>query len=159
MRVLSKDDYRKAMGDWLRDRRHTHFVTLMANDPMASHDRMVRLLKDWDARVNRRIAGPKWRKRPDERMQWIAVLEKPGNSPHWHLLCYPSAEQLLWENWRECLTPYERDFIEIWEKLIASGTCDVQRIYDDGIVDYFTKTLGDPDRLEYTYNAMLLIRN
>lgn len=156
--MLSKDECREAMSDWLRDRRHTHFVTLRPNDPMASHDRMVLLLKDWDARVNRKIAGPKWRKRPDERMQWIAVLEKPDYSPHWHLICFPSAEQLGWENWRESLWPYEHDFIEIWEWLIASGTCDVGRTYDDGIVEYFVKTLGDPNRLAYIHSSMDLIR-
>jgi hypothetical protein len=54
------------------------------NEPGAGHERM--LLKAWDAGVNRELNGPKWQKRPDRRLLWLAFSEKIEGHLHWRLL-------------------------------------------------------------------------
>ena len=54
----------------------THFVTLASNNQMASNSLMKDRLRAWDSRINRELLGPKWQKKIDERMHWIAFPEK-----------------------------------------------------------------------------------
>ncbi|MGR3630776.1 MAG: hypothetical protein ACU0A8_01460 [Limimaricola soesokkakensis] len=53
------------------------------------HDR----LKNWDQRVNRRMLGSAYRRKPPERVLWMAFLEKPKSNPHWHLVLQLTEEQ------------------------------------------------------------------
>src|SRR4051812_39121907 len=77
---------RHEVSKWLDQWPFTLFVTLATNDPMVSNEVARRLIKDWDARMNRALLGPKWVDRPDERMFNFYFLEKPGVNPHWHAL-------------------------------------------------------------------------
>ena len=39
-------------------------------------DRMTRTLREFDSRLNRKLLGPKWSKKPDQNVQWDALAEK-----------------------------------------------------------------------------------
>lgn len=117
-------------------------LTLMPNQPDASHGRLKRLLIDWDARMNRSILGPKWQTRTEKRLRWIAFPEKIDTNPHWHLLLNLTKRHRGW---------FERDVTQLedlvqrhWKALVSSGTTDTQEIYDDGAVRYCTKLASVP---------------
>ncbi|PSL17800.1 hypothetical protein [Shimia abyssi] len=133
----------------------THFVTLSSNSQMMSQDNMKDKLRAWDARVNHALVGPKWHKRIDERMHWIAFPEKSGVNPHWHLLMQLLPEQLEVladiETHEQC--PFEESLTVAWKKLVPSGTVDVQRIAANRqdkkrVFDYVTKSLGHEPNFE-----------
>jgi hypothetical protein len=77
------------MLDWLQRYQWTHFVTLALNDPGVGLDRARNILKGWDARMNRRLFGPKWHKKPDERLFAFYFFEKPETNPHCSLPWVP----------------------------------------------------------------------
>lgn len=77
---------RTAFEAWINEGVYTHLVTLTTNKEFLSPQRMRDRLRRWDAHVNRRLYGPKWKQRPDERLWFFAFLEKPEANPHWHLL-------------------------------------------------------------------------
>lgn len=49
-------------------------------------DHMTRTLREFDSRLNRKLLGPKWSKKPDQHVQWDAFAEKVTTHGHWHLL-------------------------------------------------------------------------
>lgn len=49
-------------------------------------DRMTRTLREFDSRLNRKLLGPKWSKKPEQHVQWDAFAEKIDTHGHWHLL-------------------------------------------------------------------------
>lgn len=49
-------------------------------------ERMTRTLREFDSRLNRRLLGPKWTKKPERHIQWDAFAEKIDTHGHWHLL-------------------------------------------------------------------------
>lgn len=134
--------------DWLGQKfKFSHFVTLAANDPMAGRKRMRRLVKNWDAHMNRHLYGPKWLKRYDELLFWFAFLEKPEANPHWHLLIeIPFAD----ETTRNSLGAKIFEYAEPeWKRLISSGTVRTRAIYNRiNIAEYVAKELGH--ELQYT---------
>ena len=76
---------------WLENWKFDRFVTLATNGANLTarifgsrHDRLTGLLEEWDGRMNRKLAGPKWSKRPEDRMWAFYFLEKPAGNPHWH---------------------------------------------------------------------------
>tara|TARA_R110001592_G_scaffold25555_3_gene96940 strand:- start:2489 stop:2749 length:261 start_codon:yes stop_codon:yes gene_type:complete len=80
---------RDALFDTLIERPWSFWVTLAFNDPdgAAPHESiappiMRERLRDWDARMNRALIGPKWMRRPDERIQWIFMPELIDRNPH-----------------------------------------------------------------------------
>ena len=81
-----REQMRAALRERLRAFPFTHFVTLATNGAEIAYPGARRLLREWDARVNRRLNGPKWVKRPDERLVWIAFPEKMEGNFHWHLV-------------------------------------------------------------------------
>lgn len=143
------DRRREAFRTWLQDARFTHFVTLSCNYNLVSRDGMRDLLKGWDARVNRVLVGPKWHRRPDERINWIAFPEKMTVNPHWHLLLQVLDEQL--EAFDDPLSGV--NLVSAWTSLMPSGTVDVQRIDPscDGqehVRRYVTKSVGHSTNFE-----------
>lgn len=104
---------------------------------------MWALLKKWDARVNRRIVGPKWHKRTDERMVWFAFLEKSDVNPHWHLLVSLDHDHLGDSNRRKRTDAFPKVADQVWQDLLARGSVDVQEVKDTGVNRYVTKSL-DP---------------
>lgn len=138
---------------WLERWPWTHFVTLALNDPTASTARCRRLIKRWDARANRKLLGPKWLYKPDERLFAFYFLEKPNLNPHWHALVMLDeripgrrAEQRRWlEESAECL----------WQTLKPSGTFNVKSIYArQGVCGYVAKELG----YEVSYREFVVFR-
>lgn len=146
---------RNAIRDWMAGMHFTHFVTLTSNNQMATRYFMKDKLRAWDARVNRDVVGPKWQKRIDERVNWIAFPEKFGVNPHWHVLMQLLPEQL--EELESRCPLEDRLFDDVlrqsWTKFVPSGTVDVQPIRvgrDDKkrVYDYVTKSLGHEPNLE-----------
>ncbi len=134
---------RHAMREFLADTHFTHFITLALNDPMASVGRARRLLRDWDARMNRKLLGKRWHRKPDERMNWIAFLETPWDNPHWHLLVQLlDGQEAAYEETRgeEFFWCAER----IWTELKPAGTLVAKDIDDPWVKNYVTKQLVDP---------------
>jgi hypothetical protein len=132
---------RCAVSNWLDRWKLTHFATLATNDPMVSNDGARRLIRDWDAQMNREQLGPKWVKRPDERMFNFYFLEKPGVNPHWHALIMVGGfdDEILTRR-QEILTQ-QTEFI--WKGLKSSGSVDIQPVYhQDGVSNYVAKALG-----------------
>jgi hypothetical protein len=120
------DHLRSAFVTWLDRYAWTHFVSLATNDSSGSISevRMRALLREWDSRLNRRILGPKWTQKPDERLFAAYFLEKPETNPHWHALVIGESEIF-------------------WKQLIGSGTVNVQPVnLKLGIASYITKEIG-----------------
>jgi hypothetical protein len=135
--------------EWLDRWHYDRFITLATNDPsLAIHssnksglERMRRLLKEWDARVNRKVVGPKWSERPEDRTWGFYFLEKAGSNPHWHGLVQ------FFPPWPESREKYESEFDEwapiYWKQLMPSGSVDIQNIADQrGINEYVCKSAG-----------------
>jgi len=80
--------FRDEIPAWLEQWKFDRFVTLAtnrANMPgreFGSHDeRLTGLVKEWDGRMNRKLAGPKWAKRRKVRLWAFYFLEKPKANP------------------------------------------------------------------------------
>lgn len=125
----------------------THFVTLTTNEPsraakssvvafstvLKAERFMADRLRNFDARVNRALIGPKWTRRPQQRLEAVCILEKPASNPHWHLLV----------NMR-CNKPRE-DFADVaqkvWHDLVPAGSVDIQPVSNMGALsNYVLKT-------------------
>jgi hypothetical protein len=143
----SNSRLREEMRSFLDDKRFTHFISLALNDPMASVARARRLLREWDARTNRVMLGKRWRRKPDERMNWIAFLEAPRDNPHWHLLVQLlDGQEAAYEETRgETFSSRAR---VIWREVSRSGTLNYQIVEDDGVKTYVTKQLANPETWE-----------
>ncbi|WP_322867983.1 hypothetical protein U5922_018235 [Aquicoccus sp. G2-2] len=122
----------------LQDYNFSHFITLASNHQPLSYSTMRALLKEWDARVNREINGPKWARRPDERLVWFAFAEKLEVNPHWHLIvevdpiiCAPSRADRT-----QRLPEIGRKH---WLKLVRQGSFDCQSVDSSGVINYITK--------------------
>jgi hypothetical protein len=140
----------RQLAEWLNARfRFTHFITLATNDQSPGKERLRDLLKEWDARLNRDLNGPKWRKHRDELTYWFAFLEKPKSNPHWHLL--------FKVDYFEDLSPDPRvgrlqsAALFHWKRLVPSGSVSVKEITagHDRVTDYVAKELGYAVQYEY----------
>ena len=132
---------RDSLHDWLMEERWTHFVTLAFNDSRRLGDALDRKrlcrtdkmrpaydsecapssalvsLKRWDQRVNRAIVGPKWLKRPDERLRAVFVPESLDRNPHFHAYIRVQPDQM---------EKFENRAAPIWEKVYPKGSADIQ---------------------------------
>lgn len=126
----------------------THFVTLTTNDPTFRPDTMRKRLKEWDARVNRKLYGPKWKEHADELIWYFAFLEKPVANPHWHLLLRIVGK--FGSDLSEESTGLSEFATTAWKQVVASGTADVQEIHPGTyktVAEYVAKEL--PGELQY----------
>jgi hypothetical protein len=136
--------YKAQMKNFLSRYTFTHFVTLATNDPMISAENMKRLLKTWDAMLNRRLCGKHWSKLHDRRSVWFAYSEKLQVNPHWHLLMAVDEEC----GRQEELAKIDFRIDQIWCKLKWSGTTDVQPVTSSGALNYVLKDLSRPENIE-----------
>ncbi len=131
----------------LLDYAFTHFITLASNYQSLSYPRMRALLKEWDARVNREINGPKWAKRPDERLVWFAFPEKIDVNPHWHVIT--EVDPCITSSIRAERT---RRLPEIghthWQSLVPQGSFDCQSVESPGVIEYITKVSAEETHFE-----------
>lgn len=115
---------RDALHAHLMTRPWSHWVSLAFNDPEIStfltdiepvlmRDRV----KEWDARMNRKIIGPKWQRRPDERMFWFLTPEALDRNPHLHGYVYVRPDQRLAFDIHAALT---------WETLCPKGSAEIE---------------------------------
>jgi hypothetical protein len=134
---------REAIKDLLDRWSWTHFITLATNDPTLSVVHMRRLIKQWDARVNRTLNGPRWHRQPDTRLWAAYALENPNTNPHWHVLVmidHPDPGKRAWQ-----LEQLPEVALTKWIELVQTGTVDVQRInHKPGAIDYVAKQLINP---------------
>jgi hypothetical protein len=130
----------------LRDYRFSHFITMASNFQSLSYQRMREVLKAWDAQVNREINGPKWAKRPDERLLWFAFPEKLDVNPHWHLIAQvdsPIEEPARAERTKRLPQIGEKH----WLSLVKQGSFDCQDVETPNVIEYVTKMLHSEDLL------------
>jgi hypothetical protein len=149
---------REKLREWLNtDFAFTHFITLATNQTskelktrnrIAGHDSWFRytklrdLLRQWDARVNRELNGPKWLAHADDAIWYFAFLEKPEANPHWHLLFRINFFTTILPHPKlDCLTIAATAH---WQRLVPSGTVSVKEINarHDRVTDYVAKELG-----------------
>jgi len=147
-----------ALKEWLdTEFKFTHFITLATNDSrvalrtrnkLASKDSQLKnerlrdLLREWDARVNRELNGPKWLQHKEELTFWFAFFEKPVSNPHWHLLFrIDFFDHLLPDPRLDRLTVVATAH---WQKLVPSGSVSVKQITarSERVTDYVAKELG-----------------
>jgi hypothetical protein len=133
------------ISEWLEGWEFDRFITLASNDVMLADEKgtqtMRRKLRLWDARINRKVAGPKWRQRREDRIWSFFFLEKAHSNPHWHGLIQ------FFPPWPECAKAYADSFDEwapiYWKRLVPSGTVDNQIIKNQkNVSDYVTKALN-----------------
>ena len=110
---------RAALETWLERWPWTHFVSLATNDPGMSVDGMRRLIREWDARMNRRLNGSKWQEHPDTRLWAVYFLERPASNPHWHALVWLDHPDLEKRRWH--FQEFAGIAQTVWEKLIPAG--------------------------------------
>jgi len=138
---LSKAQRKRLQKEWrekLSEYDFTHFITLASNHQPLNYPSMRALLKQWDARVNREINGPKWAARPDERLVWFAFPEKLDFNPHWHLVVQvdPRIEtQGRAERTSRLAKIGERQ----WLKLVPQGSFECKDVASQGVIRYTTK--------------------
>jgi hypothetical protein len=134
---------------WLDQWKFTRFVTLATNDPGQAGriDALRRLLRKWDAAINHAILGREWAVRDADRIFAFYALEKPRSNPHWHgLIRFFGAE----DERRRQEEVFDRVAERHWQRLIPSGTVDIQPIYNQsGVAEYVAKTLGHPLSYEF----------
>lgn len=135
------------MREKLKSYSFTHFITLTTNNQDFSLRRMRSALRDWDARINRFLVGPKWQQHPDERLLWFAFPEKIEANPHWHLIAQIDSQLALKPTslYRsKLLEPQGRQH---WAKLVPGGTFDCKNIANEGVIRYVTKELATEENL------------
>lgn len=80
---LDAVQYREALVSFIQSQSPDCFVTLAFNQ-VVPKERARKRLKEWQARIDRALLGPKWQTHSD-RIKFLAILEKPEVNPHWHL--------------------------------------------------------------------------
>ena len=122
----------------------THFITLATND-MCSIERARRLVRSWDARMNRKMLGPKWTSKPDERLFAFYFPENPETNTHWHALVMLDSQ--LRGQWLKQHALLVEETQPIWRKLVPSGTSKVLFVTNDvrhRARRYVAKQIDDP---------------
>lgn len=137
---------RRELREKLRSYNFTHFITLASNHQDISQEHMRSLLKEWDARVNRTLNGPKWQDRPDERLVWFAFPEKMDVNPHWHLLVQVDPEPAS-ETRALRLRKLKSIAEKRWLRLLPRGSFDCQAVDSKRVIDYVTKVTAKEENL------------
>ena len=88
--LLDKVAYKQAISDMLNGFTYTHHVTLATNSHYRAApptmDRMCAALSQFELRINRKIAGPRYQELPDRHIHGFVFVEKLSSNPHWHLI-------------------------------------------------------------------------
>jgi hypothetical protein len=146
---------RKELREMLQRHTYSHAVTLALNEPGTSTERARRLLKAWDARVNSDLLGPRWHKKPDERVLWYAFLESPRQNPHWHILAEVCPDRPRSKEW---IDRFPTASTIAWWSVSRSGSLDVQSCNSWAAIKYTTKDLIDNMSYECFVSHMEFVR-
>jgi hypothetical protein len=134
------------MKGWLHSQPFTHFVTLTFNQRYHYQaDRILEYSRDklkfFHAKLDRRLLGSKWYKKPnEERTFFMAFPEKITSNMHYHLLM--SVPEYHYEKFHHCAQP-------TWLNIMQSGTYDCQKLdatipNSGGYASYVTKEQYNP---------------
>lgn len=146
-RAPSYKRMRQELRTKLLDYDFTYFITLASNHQPLGYPRMRALLKEWDARVNREINGPKWAKRPDERLVWFAFPEKMDVNPHWHLIV--EVDPLNETTTRADRTARLPEIGHMhWLNLVRQGSFDCQGVDSSDVIRYVSKVNANQTHFE-----------
>ncbi len=145
--IVDYSRMRLELREKLLDYSFSHFITLASNHQAMGYRRMRNLLREWDARVNRAINGPKWASRPDERLIWFAFPEKIEVNPHWHLIVEidPVIEK---EARAERTRRMPQIAEERWLALVPRGSFDCQPVDSEKVTEYVTKMSANETHFE-----------
>lgn len=142
---------RQAQVSWLAAYEFGYFVTLATNwqDYCAPYDhrgldkraaRLHKRIKKWEARVNRKILGSKW-KNSKNRMFAMYFMEHMETNIHVHLLI---------QEHRGVDSEEFSEAVDVaWSHIVKSGTTDVKIIQNiSGAITYILKEAHLPERYE-----------
>lgn len=150
MNELAINDMKRTpeqLREWLARWPFSRFVTLTLNEPgmgvghytSATAAHMRDRLYQFDGRMNHKLLGKDWQRRPDNRMFHFFAPEKLTHNPHWHgVVCFYGAtgdELLRQENIFDHYAP------SIWSDLVPKGSVDVKPVNDlPGGIEYIAKS-------------------
>lgn len=130
--MVSAGAYRAALEKMIADAQPNLFVTLVFNRSATLGGARANL-REFLARLSRATVGPKWRKRPGECAQCIAIIENAETNLHLHLSVCVSALHLA---------AFKSLVSTIWAELEPAGSVDVQDVWDArGLANYMTKQI------------------
>ena len=126
------EKYRAECVRWMTEFDPDLFVTFAFNR-WVSMDEAQRTFEEFQQRIDRKLLGRSFIARPDERIAYIATIEKPDTNIHIHALFRMTQEQ-------------KARFAEIapgiWKKLVEAGNLDIQPVHHaEGAARYVTKAL------------------
>ncbi len=129
---VARDDYRAALIRWIADLKPDLYVTFVFNAAISLRTAQDRL-EAFHARMDRKLLGPKWQDKADDRTRYIAFAEKVGSNIHFHAVF-------------NLPTGKAREFAAaapaIWKALAPAGNLDIQDVtYAEGVADYITKEI------------------
>lgn len=138
---IARDDYRAALIRWIADLKPDLYVTFVFNTAMTLRTAQDRL-EAFQARVDRKLLGPKWQDKSDNRTRYIAFAEKVDSNIHIHAVFQvPTGES--------------REFAAaapaFWKALAPAGNLDIQDVtHAEGVADYITKEIR-PERCDQMF--------
>lgn len=109
---------RRGMQEFLQVQDWDYFVTANLNRSTNWYGAR-RLLKDWHARIDSRMIGPRWAKKASQRTQFIAFYEGAETNEHWHMLLKINGKH------RDV---FSAEAPTIWQGLVPSGSLDIRPI-------------------------------
>lgn len=126
-----------AMRIWSVGLNAPYFVTANFNRDV-SYNGAREALRSWHLRLDRRLLGPKWQKKPAEnRTQFIAYVEHLSSNLHWHLLVRPPGHVSQ--------TEFSAAAKDAWGCLVEGGSLDIQiarsKADREKVASYCTKDL------------------
>ena len=145
-RSRTEDEWKSFLGRWKWDR----FVTITFN--AAGEGRPIngrsgkeildqkKILRSWDARMNRRILGREWANMHEFRLYYVYAPEKPDLNPHWHgLVKFFDASEAEHERQGEVFDEWANP---TWKQPVPAGDVDTMAIRDQaGALNYLAKSL------------------
>jgi hypothetical protein len=132
--------------EWLSNWPFSRFVTLTLNEPGTGVSRSIsstaahmrERLYQFDARMNRRLLGKDWQRRPDNRIFYFFAPEKLAQNPHWHGVVYFYGA--VGDELKRQEAIFDRRAPSIWKDLAPKGSVDVKAIDDlPGGIGYIAK--------------------
>jgi alkanesulfonate monooxygenase SsuD/methylene tetrahydromethanopterin reductase-like flavin-dependent oxidoreductase (luciferase family) len=113
--VVNLAGCRQAVRDWAAQRGCELFVTLVFN--RATTERAaLQALRDFHARVDRKLLGHNWCKRTGRRTAYVAVLENVETNLHIHLLT-AAADGKAWD--------FCKAAVKAWARIAPAGNADI----------------------------------
>ena len=130
-----REKYQSECIRWITSFEPDLFVTFAINHAI-SMDQAQKLFEDFHLRLDAKLVGRAMMRRPDQRTDYIATIEKPDTNLHIHALFRMTAEQKA---------RFGEVAPVIWAKLAKAGNIDIKPVhYAEGAARYITKELG-PD--------------